>query len=51
VKNAYAHFYSRVTNDLAQFNKVADAIVVNCITDDVRDVVDKIYSRDLFGKD
>jgi UDPglucose 6-dehydrogenase len=26
-------------------------IVANRITDDIRDVADKIYSRDLFGKD
>jgi len=44
-------FHSRVVNDLAQFKKEADVIVANRITDDVRDVVDKIYSRDLFGKD
>jgi len=26
-------------------------LVANHITDDIRDVVDNIYSRDLFGKD
>ncbi len=44
-------FHSRVVNDLAQFKKESDIIVANRITDDIRDVVDKIYSRDLFGKD
>jgi UDPglucose 6-dehydrogenase len=44
-------FHSRVVNDLAQFKKEADVIVANRITDDIRDVVDKVYSRDLFGKD
>jgi UDPglucose 6-dehydrogenase len=38
-------------NDLAQFKKESDIIVANRITDDIRDVSDKIYSRDLFGKD
>ena len=44
-------FRSRVVNDLAQFKKESDVIVANRITDDILDVADKIYSRDLFGKD
>jgi len=44
-------FHSRVVNDLAQFKKESDIIVANRITDDIRDVTDKIYSRDLFGLD
>jgi UDPglucose 6-dehydrogenase len=44
-------FRSRVVNDLAQFKKESDIIVANRITDDIRDVSEKIYSRDLFGKD
>jgi UDPglucose 6-dehydrogenase len=44
-------FHSRVVNDLAQFKKESDVIVANRITDDILDVTDKIYSRDLFGKD
>ncbi len=44
-------FNSRVVNDLAQFKKEANVIVANRITDDIQDVVEKIYSRDLFGKD
>jgi UDPglucose 6-dehydrogenase len=44
-------FRSRVVNDLARFKKESDVIVANRITDDIRDVADKVYSRDLFGKD
>ena len=43
-------FHSRVVNDLDQFKQQSDAIVANRITDDIRDVTDKVYSRDLFGK-
>ena len=44
-------FHSRVVNDLDQFKKESDIIVANRITNDIRDVSEKIYSRDLFGKD
>jgi UDPglucose 6-dehydrogenase len=44
-------FHSRVVNDLAEFKRLSDVIVANRITNDLRDVVDKVYSRDLFGKD
>jgi UDPglucose 6-dehydrogenase len=44
-------FHSRVVNDLAKFKQEADIIVANRITNDISDVVSKVYSRDLFGKD
>ena len=47
-----AEFYnSKVVNDLTQFKQLADVIVANRISDNLQDVVEKIYSRDLFGKD
>jgi UDPglucose 6-dehydrogenase len=45
-------FYSsRVVNDLAQFKLEAEVIVANRFADDIKDVMHKIYSRDLFGLD
>ena len=44
-------FSNRVIKDLNQFKILADVIVANRISDDLKDVSDKIYSRDLFGKD
>ncbi|EKE71224.1 nucleotide sugar dehydrogenase [Celeribacter baekdonensis] len=46
-----AFFGSRVINDLAAFKAEADVIVANRVTDDISDVSEKIFTRDLFGAD
>ncbi|MBU2160952.1 MAG: nucleotide sugar dehydrogenase [Alphaproteobacteria bacterium] len=46
-----AFFGSRVVNDLAAFKAEADVIVANRVTDDISDVSEKIFTRDLFGAD
>jgi UDPglucose 6-dehydrogenase len=44
-------FGSRVVNDLAAFKAEADLIVANRVTDDIADMRNKIFTRDLFGAD
>jgi UDPglucose 6-dehydrogenase len=48
---ATSFYHSRVVNDLALFKQESDVVVANRFTDDIADVAEKIYSRDLFGKD
>ena len=42
---------SKVVNDLSAFKAQADIILANRITDDIQDVQDKVYTRDLFSRD
>ena len=46
-----AFYNSPVVNDLSVFKRDADLIVANRITDEIRDVAGKVYTRDLFGHD
>ena len=45
----YEFFHSKVIRDLDEFKGLSDLIVANRMSDDLRDVKDKVYTRDLFS--
>ena len=44
-------FHSRVIKDLNEFKQISDVIVANRLVDEIRDVEEKVYTRDIFGSD
>ena len=44
-------FNSRVVKDLNEFKEISDVILANRCADDISDVLDKVYTRDLYFRD
>ena len=44
-------FNSKVINDLEEFKKISDVIVVNRLNEELNDVKEKVYTRDLYERD
>ena len=49
VINEDKFFNSEVIKNLDEFKKVSELIVANRVTDEIKDVMDKVYTRDLFN--
>lgn len=44
-------FSSRVIKDFDEFKQISDVIVANRLSNDLKDVEDKVYTRDVFNRD
>ncbi|THB69981.1 MAG: UDP-glucose 6-dehydrogenase, partial [Gammaproteobacteria bacterium] len=51
VLGADEFYRSKVIKDLTEFKQISDIIVANRLSDDIKDVEYKVYTRDLFGSD